>query len=482
MSDVRKRPVERLEKYLTVLALIAAAVLAIAGVFWVRKPYMVSTISCNFFSIGFQAVGVFSVGFFSVGIFSLGVFSVGVFSVGLFSMGLLLGWRWCLLRSFSARHGIRIGIVLVTVIGICAGGAVYAISRTFLRDYFQYKIAHATFSPQYIADHRGKVIVEIPEVYELAHVIIAVSEHGKDSYQVHRQGDYYERAIEHFGPFRGHRVVQEQIFSRSLSRYYGFRSNSYCYAFEGDKIRPSRVHWNAYWPDAFRPRRRLLEDFASTSGFREFYRANLPYYQQLIDKYRREVPIEQMWQWLEERFPARYDCYRVVLSPLLGGTHNTHRFEGDDYREAVMFVSARSLVKGDIDDIDRAQEARTVFTEIDHNYVNPVTDLFAGRVKRVFADLDKWNEQNGYRSPYMTFNEYMTWAVFILYLSDTADSEELFQQVSGAVADQMINSRQFIRFRQFSDKLLELYKRRGQNETIIDLYPKILDWADTLRK
>ena len=147
-----------------------------------------------------------------------------------------------------------------------------------------------------------------------------------------------------------------------------------------------------------------------------------------------------------------------------------------------MFVSARSLVEGKIDDIDRAQEARTVFTEIDHNYVNPVTDLFGGRVKRVFADLDKWNEQNGYRSPYMTFNEYMTWAVFILYLNDTADTEEFFRQVSDAVVDQMIASRQFIRFRQFSDKLLELYKQRGPSETIVDLYPGILDWADTLRE
>ncbi|UCD50843.1 MAG: DUF4932 domain-containing protein [Phycisphaerales bacterium] len=267
-----------------------------------------------------------------------------------------------------------------------------------------------------------------------------------------------------------------------MSRYLGFRTNSYCYAFEDDRIRPSRVHWNAYWPDTFRPRRRLVEDFARTSGFREFYRANLPHYQQQIDKYRREVPIRQMWQWLEERFPARFDCYRVVLSPLLGGTHNTHGFEGDDYREAVMFVSAGALLQGDIDDADRARVARAVFTEIDHNYVNSVTDLFVDRVNRVFADLDKWNRQNSYRSPYMTFNEYMTWAVFIPYLNDTADTEDFLREVNDAVVDQMVNSRQFVLFRQFSDKLLELYRQRGQSETIVDLYPGILDWARTLRK
>ncbi|UCD50844.1 MAG: hypothetical protein JSW27_25380 [Phycisphaerales bacterium] len=189
MADARKRPAEGLEQYLLVPALTAAAMLAIVGVFCVRNPYMVSRISCNFFSIGFYAEGVFSVGIFSLGVFSLGFFSLGVFSLGLLSVGLLLGWPWCLLRSFSRRHGIRIGIVLVTVIGICAGGVLHAINRTVLRDHLEYKIAHATFSPQYIEDHRGKVIVEIPEVFELAHVLIAVSEHGKESYQVHRHGD-----------------------------------------------------------------------------------------------------------------------------------------------------------------------------------------------------------------------------------------------------------------------------------------------------
>ncbi|UCE48144.1 MAG: DUF4932 domain-containing protein, partial [Phycisphaerales bacterium] len=310
MADAPKRPVEKLEKYLCALAFTLAAVMAIVGVFWVRNPYMVSRISCNFFSIGFYAEGVFSVGIFSVGLFSLGVFSLGVFSAGLLSVGLLLGWPWCLIRVFFERRGIRIAIALVTVIGVCSGGLLHGINRTLLRDYLKYKIGHATFSPQYIQNHRGKVIVEIPEVYELAHVIIAVSEHGQNSYQVHRQGDYYERVIEHFSPFRSHRVVQEQIFSRSMSRYLGFRSNSYCYAFENDKIRPSGIHWNAYWPDAFRPRRKLVEDFALKSGFRKFYRANQPYYQELIDNYKEEVPIEQMWRWLEQRFAARYDCYR----------------------------------------------------------------------------------------------------------------------------------------------------------------------------
>jgi hypothetical protein len=35
--------------------------------------------------------------------------------------------------------------------------------------------------------------------------------------------------------------------------------------------------------------------------------------------------------------------------------------------------------------------ACTVFTEIDHNYVNPTTAKFAARVSQAFADLGKWS-------------------------------------------------------------------------------------------
>jgi hypothetical protein len=123
-----------------------------------------------------------------------------------------------------------------------------------------------------------------------------------------------------------------------------------------------------------------------------------------------------------------------------------------------------------------------VFTEIDHNYVNPVTDQFAGGVNKVFSDLDAWNNQAGYRSPYMTFNEYMTWAVFMLYCHDTLDDRELFQEVNDRVVNTMVDSRKFVRFREFNEKLLQLYQERAEVQALIELYPKILDWADTLQK
>jgi hypothetical protein len=479
MADTGKRTAERVKQYLLLLALVMAGVLAVVGVLWADNRYAIGRCSYGFFSYGFYAQGVFSVGIVSVGVFSVGIVSFGLFSLGLLSVALLLGWPWCwcLMDRLLKRHSVRRSIALVALVGVCAGGLMHLLSQTVLRDYLDRQIGHATYSSEYVEENRGKVIVEIPEVYELANVIIAVSDHGQSGYQVHREGEYYERVMEHFGPHSGHRVVDEQVFGRSFSRYLGFRTNSYCYVFDADRIRLDGIHWKAAWSDTFQARRHLVEDFARTSKFRRFYRANMPYYQEQIDKYRREVPIKQMWQWLEERFPERFDCYRVVLSPLISGTHNTQDFAGGAFREAVMFVAMGPILEGEIDDEKRMQAARIVFTEIDHNYVNPVTDRFARRVNKVFADFKKWNEQKGYSSPEMTFNEYMTWALFTLYAYDNYEKKD-FEIINDKMIKQMVNSRKFVLFEQFDEKLLALYLARQERQTIPDLYQAILDWAE----
>jgi len=42
----------------------------------------------------------------------------------------------------------------------------------------------------------------------------------------------------------------------------------------------------------------------------------------------------------------------------------------------------------------------------------------------------------------------------------------------------MVNFRKFVRFREFTEELLKPYRNREQAQTIPDLYPAILDWAE----
>jgi hypothetical protein len=320
------------------------------------------------------------------------------------------------------------------------------------------------------------VLVEIPEIFELANIAIAISEEGlKHPYRVRKRGVYYEKVLEHFKPFKDHPLILEPSIHYNFT--YHFRDNSICYVFNGDKVVHGGIYSNMRRPDRFKQQLELVEDFAKASNFRKFYRDNLPYYQEQIRLYRQKVPIRKMWTWLEERFPARHDCYKVVFSPLLGSSHETCGFEKNGFSETIMFVSGPGEPGGFRDAVGEGLLARSIFTEIDHNYVNSITNKYESRVNKVFADFKKWNRQDGYPSPKMTFNEYMTWAVFTLYAHDNYEQQD-FEIINNKMTRQMVNSRKFVFFKQFDKKLLELYLARKEGQTIPELYPAILDWAE----
>ena len=229
-------------------------------------------------------------------------------------------------------------------------------------------------------------------------------------------------------------------------------------------------------PELFGQQLAKAQDFANVSGFRQFYRDNLPFYQQQIELYRQKAPLQKMWTWLEERFPARHDCYKVVFSPLLGGSHETCCFARKGFSETIMFVSGPGESAETSNRGEDGLLSRIVFTEIDHNYVNAITAQYIEQVNKALADLDKWGRDTGYGSPEMTFNEYMTWAVFILYAYDTYETQ-YFEAIKQHVIRQMIEGRGFIRFGEFTGELLRLYRGRTPGQSIPDLYPAILDWA-----
>jgi len=334
----------------------------------------------------------------------------------------------------------------------------------------------ARYSDAYVEENRGKVLVEIPEVFELANIAIAISDEGlKHPYRVRKRGAYYQRVLTHFQPFADHALIGEPDLHRNFT--YTFRDNSVCYVFDGDEIVHAGGHPQMRQPNLFKKHLAQAQDFAKASGFRRFYRENRFFYEEQLRRYRQKVPIRRMWTWLEERFSARHDCYKVVFSPLIGESHETRSFQNNSFSETIMFVSGPGEGDDYAEAVGEALLARVVFTEIDHNYVNRLTERYRRRVKRAFAELDKWNQQGGYRRGEPTFNEYMTWAVFLLYAHDNYDAET-FKTVNERVGNQMVHGRKFVRFKEFGDQLLELYLSRSQGPCIADLYPAILDWAE----
>lgn len=195
-------------------------------------------------------------------------------------------------------------------------------------------IREASYTKEYVEKNTGRVIVAIPEVYELANIAIAITNYGlSNPNRVIKEGRYYQRVLEYFLPFKNHPLISRIEFSdEKLGDYFSFRDNSICYVFKGDSIIPEGIYSNVRIPDFFKKHIDLIEDFAKASQFRKFYSDNLIYYRELIEKYKKKVPVRKMWAWLERNFPEKYDCYKIIFSPLIKYSHETVRFKGDHFR------------------------------------------------------------------------------------------------------------------------------------------------------
>ena len=223
-----------------------------------------------------------------------------------------------------------------------------------------------------------------------------------------------------------------------------------------------------------------VQAFSDQSDFRNFYSNNVDYYNDQIALYDSLIPVRHMWDWLEENFSTEYDCYKIIISPLTVGSHSTKRYETDEFKETLMFIEGLHRETDSFDSINIALNIRFVFTEIDHNYVNPVTDNYADELNSSMTNLNRWKQANQtntlYGDAYKIFNEYMTWAVYDLYIYEHYP-QDMFEQIKSSTDAKMENERGFIQFTEFENYLLNLFKNKSGNEKIEDFYPDIMNWV-----
>src|SRR5688572_23871656 len=107
----------------------------------------------------------------------------------------------------------------------------------------------------------GRVRVVIPEVWELANVILAVTTYGStDPTLILRQGPYYADVRSWFDRWRTHDSMDELQLDGGdpLRRMYEFRENSIAYGYlDGSIVRGQRYPLAIWSPNLFRER---LED------------------------------------------------------------------------------------------------------------------------------------------------------------------------------------------------------------------------------
>ena len=330
----------------------------------------------------------------------------------------------------------------------------------------------------------ARVRIVVPEVYELANVILAMTAYGQSSLTlVRRSGEYYQRVGTVFGPFRTHPSMEAlQLGDEDpLRRHYELRDNSFAYVFDGELIKRNPAYTTLWSPNAFREHLAEVQQFAEASRFRAFYAANAAYYHGFIERYRAIAEIDSIADWLEREFaPRRFDHYTVALSPLVFSSHSTHVVHTGAGSEAVIFTSGPDVTSGPGTSaaVQQATVQRLVFTEIDHHFVNPVTEQYRSQVSSAFESRSKWTTDGSsfYQSSVAVFNEYMTWAVFLLYIEGRVGAED-FADVLSLTTATMEGSRRFQRFGLFVRELLRLYHERPPGSRVPALYPAILQWA-----
>lgn len=369
----------------------------------------------------------------------------------------------------------------------------------------QQKDPNVNFTKKYISKNKGKTSVNIPEVSELVNIIMVLHKDAeKDNNMFDTKTEYYKDVKTYFAPYRNHPIIDTiqkyitdvkyydqygiSMFSReSYGYYYALKMNACTYEFSKDgKIKNNgtvkEVAKGWYMFDPMKDIA-LFEDFAKTSNFRKFYRNHKKYYNGLLTTYNQLNPVQKMQNWLDKRFGFGYGSYAIYFSPIVNGAHSTRRFEDNGFSQTMMFICRAELDDEYTETINELLESRIVFTEIDHNYVNPVSDKYLEKISNSFSNLKKWATSDvlqTYDNPYKVFNEYMTFAVYSLYVLDNYKENE-FNEYMPMLERQMVDQRKFLKFKEFNRALIDKYKQ-NKNIKPAELYLYMLNWSDKINK
>lgn len=319
--------------------------------------------------------------------------------------------------------------------------------------------------------------VRLSETYELANIILALTDYGKtDPWEVSQQSDYYREVRTHFEPYGHHPLLEKVNYSRQQwENYLSFRTDSYAFAFDSTEHLIRQVAFRANKGfNPFEEHLALVEDFVKVTGFRQFYKDHRSYYEGLAINYLASQHYPEMLRFLEQELGKRPELssYAIVISPLVGRM-NCHRAVagvGTDFITLPAFLLTGKVVQTAKEE-EVASGTHMLFTELDHAFVNPLTELHQTLVKANFHNR-LWDSGSGYEKDSLaTFNEYMTWGIYDLYVQHYFPSVAAKVSLDWAMQNE---TRGFYGSTLFNNELSEIYHQRKPGQTLKDLYPAFI--------
>lgn len=355
----------------------------------------------------------------------------------------------------------------------------------------------AVFDETYRKANRGKILIEIPEVYELINVAIAMTPTGtEDPNMVCKKSGYYTEMRAWFDKFKDHPLLAalEDALKKNVNVYSTLKMNGYAFEYDGkNRIVQSKVYDRTGFAgersNSLRPYLEQLQSFSDTTAFREFYRKHAATYQEQIAFYRDVADVAEMKRWLDRNFPtsSNYNCHKVIFSPLVAYNQSSTWFESNGFKELqahVNFPYPQDLTRNNEEMITgtaaNVYRGNIVFTELNHGYINPEAEKYGSRILKAVNNWEHWVDKSKGQDYYRgmaTFNEYMNWALVSLRLIDYIPMEQ--QDALIARVERMMTGRRgFPRFRDFDQYLVRLYRNRKPGQTVADLYPQIVEWFE----
>ncbi len=325
---------------------------------------------------------------------------------------------------------------------------------------------------------QDNIKIEMKESYELSNIILALTQYGRtDRWDVQKVTPYYDDVLKYFEPVKNHPLLDSVNYSRAeWKKFLGFRTDMYAFSFDQNGKLKRDYPFNSFGPIEVDKNIDLINDFVLKSNYRQFYKNHKNFYDKIISNYKEYYFVNKSIQFLdkvaEKSNNESLKNYVIAISPLVGG-QNCHR--DVDRTTTVDFPNiSKDLILGNLENdyCTRIVENHTLFTEMDHGYINPISDKYEKLITSNF-NLTKWDKESGYPG-INSFNEYMTWAVYDLFIKENfpevADSIALQWQYQNA-------SRGFIAQNLFAKKVSELYFKQKGNRSIENIYKPLLKWC-----
>jgi len=328
----------------------------------------------------------------------------------------------------------------------------------------------------FYASGQKNVTIELPESYELSNIILALTEYGKtDKWDVQKVPPYYDRIMEYFEPVKNHPLLDSVNYSRKKwEKFMGFRTDAYAFSFDKKNRLKRDFEFQSFSFPEFDKHIDLINDFVEKSNFRTFYQENTDFYGKIIANYKEFYFVNKSKAYLEKIAGEAFDDnikYKIVISPLVGG-QNCHR-DIDSITTADFPNISKELIFGDqnANMTTRIIDNHSLFTEMDHGYINPISDKYEKQIEKYY-NKEIWDKESGYIGM-DSFNEYITWAVYDLFV------KEQFPKYADSVIlpYHYVNvQRGFFASDFFAKKVVELMAKNKSGK-IENIYLPLLKWC-----